>query len=187
MIRKGSIEEDDIDMRTDEEVAVKENETETKVACSGIYPEKRTESVMSLLTFSIAELDDFHVGKYFAVYWPKPEAYYWGKLFKVFSADVDSDVTEVEIQFLKKVQNSADPSQVKWDWPATEDKGIGNAEICFAGPYTPNITDSSRTKFPITFELEVMREAEAMAKFHEIIVFIFIITKDDVLAVRMWH
>ena len=41
--------------------------------------------------------------KYFAVYWPKPKAYYWGKLIKVFSADVDSDATEVAFQFLKKV------------------------------------------------------------------------------------
>ena len=126
MMRKNNIEEEDIDMNTDEQVvekenAVKENETETKVVCSGIYHEKRNESVNSLLTFSIAELDDFNVGKYFAVYWPKPKAYYRGKFLKVFSADVGSDATEVEIQFLKKVQNSSDPSQVKWDWLATED------------------------------------------------------------------
>ena len=60
MIRKDSIEEDDIDMSTNKEVAekenaVKENETETKVACSGSYPKKK-ESVNSPLTFSIAEL-----------------------------------------------------------------------------------------------------------------------------------
>ena len=108
MMRKNNIEEEDIDMNTDEQVvekenAVKENETETKVACSGIYHEKRNESVNSLLTFSIAELDDFNVGKYFAVYWPKPKAYYRGKFLKVFSADVDGDVTAVEIQFFKKV------------------------------------------------------------------------------------
>ena len=124
MMRKDNTEEDDIEMSTDEEVAEKENavkvnENETKVACSGIYPEKRNESVNSLLTFSIAELDDFNVGKYFAVYWLNPKAYYWGKLLKVFSIDVDSDANEVETQFLKKVQNSTDPSQVNWDWPAT--------------------------------------------------------------------
>ena len=61
MTRKDSIEEDDIDMSTNEEVAekengVKENKTETKVACSGIYPKKRNESVNSPLTFSNAEL-----------------------------------------------------------------------------------------------------------------------------------
>ena len=98
------------------------------------------------------------------MYWPKPKAYCWGKLLKVFSADVDRDATEVEIQFLKKVQNSTHPSKVKWDWPATEDKGIVEAKLCFAGPCTPNITDSSRTKSAITFVLEI----EVMAKFHEI-------------------
>ena len=85
-------------------------------------------------------------------------------MLKVFSADVDSGATEVEIQFFKKVQNSTNPSQVKWDWPATEDKGIVDAKLCFAGPCTPNITDSSCTKSAITF----MLEAEVMAKFHEI-------------------
>ena len=46
MVRKDNIEEDDIGMSTDEEVAekgnaVEENETETKVTYSGIYPEKK--------------------------------------------------------------------------------------------------------------------------------------------------
>ena len=169
LMRKDNTEEDSIDMSTDEEAAEKENalkekETETQVACSGIYPEKRNESVNSLLTFSIAELDDFDVGKYFAVYWLKPKAYYWGKILTVFSADVDSDATEVEIQFLKKVQSSIDPSQVKWDWWATEDKGIVDAKLCFAGPSAPDITASSRTKSTIALVLE----AEVMEKFHEI-------------------
>ena len=100
MMRKDNIEEDDVDMNTDEEVAEKGNavkENETKVICIGIYPEKRNESVNSPLTFPIAELDDFNVRKYFAVYWPKPKAYYGGKLLKVFSAGVDNDATEVEI------------------------------------------------------------------------------------------
>ena len=91
MMRKDNIEEDDVDMNTDEEVAEKGNavkENETKVICIGIYPEKRNESVNSPLTFPIAELDDFNVRKYFAVYWPKPKAYYRGKLLKVFSAGV---------------------------------------------------------------------------------------------------
>ena len=107
MMRKDIIEED-IDMSIDEEVAekenaVKKNETETKVVCSGIYHEKGNESANSRLTFSIAKLDDFNVGKYFAVYWPKPKVYYRGKFLKVFSADVDGDATAVEIQFFKKV------------------------------------------------------------------------------------
>ena len=92
MMRKDNIEEDDTDMSTDEQVAekenaVKENETKTKVVCSGIYQEKRNESVNSLLTFSVAELDNFNIGKYFAVYWPKSNAYYWRKLLKVYGSN----------------------------------------------------------------------------------------------------
>ena len=98
------------------------------------------------------------------MYWPNPKAYYWRKLLKIFSADADSDATEVEIQFLKKVQNSTNPSHVKWCWPTTEDKGTVDTKLCFAGPCTPNITDSNHTKSAIIFVLQ----AEVMAKFHEI-------------------
>ena len=82
---KDNNEEDNTDMSTDEESAekqndVKENETETKVACSGIYPEKRNESVNSLLTFSIADLDDFNVGKCFAGILAKTKSLLLGKI-----------------------------------------------------------------------------------------------------------
>ena len=63
------------------------------------------------------------------------------------------------------MQSSTDPSQVKWDWLATEDTDIVDVKLCFEGPCTPNITDSSRTKSAITCVLE----AEVMAKFHEIV------------------
>ena len=49
----------------------------------------------------LLELDDHNIGKVFAIYWPKPKAYYWGKLLHVFSNDDDAPA-EVEIQFLKK-------------------------------------------------------------------------------------
>ena len=32
----------------------------------------------------LLELDDHNIGKCFAIYWPKPKAYYWGKLIHVF-------------------------------------------------------------------------------------------------------
>ena len=63
------------------------------------------------------------------------------------------------------MQSSTDPSQVKWDWLATEDKDIFYAKLCFEGPSTSNIIDSSCTKFAITCVLE----AEVIAKFHEIV------------------
>ena len=82
MMRKDNIEEDDIGMSTDEEVAekenaVEENETETKVAYSEIYPEKK---VNSPLTFSIAELDDFNVGKMFCCVLAKVKSLLLGKI-----------------------------------------------------------------------------------------------------------
>ena len=85
----------------EKENAVKKNETEIKLVYSGIYHEEGNDSANSQLTFSIAELDDFNVGKYFAVYWPKPKASYRGKFLKVFSADVDGDATEGIGQQLK--------------------------------------------------------------------------------------
>ena len=54
-------------------------------------------------------IEEEHIGKFYAVFWPKPKAYYWCKLM-VFSHDVEDDANEVEINFLKKVVNSSDPS-----------------------------------------------------------------------------
>ena len=52
-------------------------------------------------------IEEEHIGKYYAVFWPKPKAYYWGRLIKVFSLDIEDDANEVEIDFLKKVVNSS--------------------------------------------------------------------------------
>lgn len=112
----------------------------------------------------LEELDDHNIGKFFAVFWPKPRTYYWGKLLKVFAEDVEADADQVEIQFLKKVENSSDPSQLKWDWPIKEDVGIVDAKLCFAGPCMPNIADSSRKKAFLTFA----SEGEVMDKFNDI-------------------
>lgn len=118
------------------------------------------------LSAILRELDDHNIGKYFAVFWPKPKAYYWGQLQKVFSEDVESDASEVEMKFLKKIENSTDPKRVKWDWPITEDVGIVSAKLCFAGPCTPEITDSSRSKSAMEFQEEdiVMRKFMEISK-----------------------
>ena len=52
-------------------------------------------------------IEEEHIGKSYAVFWPKPKAYYWGRLIKVFSLDIEDDANEVEIDFLKKVVNSS--------------------------------------------------------------------------------
>ena len=99
-------------------------------------------------------IEEEHIGKFYTAFWPKPEAYYWRKLMKVFSHDVEDDANEVEINFLKKVVNSSDPSLIKWDWPSVEDKGVVDAKLLFAGPMIPEVSDASRTKSYIQFKAE---------------------------------
>ena len=110
-------------------------------------------------------IEEEHIGKFYAVFWPKPKAYYWGKLMKVFSHDVEDDANEVEINFLKKVVNSSDPSLIKWDWPSVEDKGVVDAKLLFAGPMIPEVSDASRTKSYIQFKAE----PEILKKYNDIV------------------
>ena len=79
-------------------------------------------------------VDEENIRNFYAVYWPKPKAYYWAKLMKVFSFDVEDDANEVEVTFLKKLMSSSDPSIIKWDWPPVEDKGLVDVKLLFAGP-----------------------------------------------------
>ena len=109
-------------------------------------------------------LDDVNIGKFFAVYWPKPRSYYWAKLLKVFANDSEEEADEVEMQFLKRVENTSDPTQMKWDWPSSDDIGIVDAKLCFAGPEVPDVSDSSRLKSRIRFP----NEPEVLAKFNEL-------------------
>ena len=49
----------------------------------------------------------------------------------------------IEINFLKKVVNSSDPSLIKWDWLPAEDKGVVDAKLLFVGPMIPEVSDTS--------------------------------------------
>ena len=84
-------------------------------------------------------------------------------MLHVFSNDEEA-TAEVDILFLKKVETSTDPSRIKWDWSAKEDKGIVDAKLCFLGPCVPNISDSSRAKSFMQFSLE----KDALENFHRI-------------------
>ena len=90
----------------------------------------------------------------------KPGVYYWGKLTKVFSNDVDDETEQVEIIFLKKVENSIDPSGIKWDWPMKEEKGIVDARLYYAGPCLPDVTDTSHFKSTLSFESKSKSDEE---------------------------
>ena len=45
-------------------------------------------------------IEEEHIGTFYAIVCPKPKAYYWGKLMKVFSHDIEDNKTEAEINFL---------------------------------------------------------------------------------------
>ena len=107
-------------------------------------------------------IEEEHIGKFYAVFWPKPKTYYWGKLIKVFSHDVEDDANEVEI---KKAVNSSDPSLIKWDWPSVEDKGVVDAKLLFPGPMIPKVSDASHTKSYIQFKAE----PEILKKYNDIV------------------
>ena len=107
------------------------------------------------------ELDDHNVGKFFAVFWPKPCTYYWAQLQKIFSNDPDEDTDEVEVKFLRRKESSTSADRVLWDWPSKDDVGIVSSALCFAGPAKPDYTSAARGKSFIKFECE----AEVMEKF----------------------
>ena len=111
---------------------------------------------------SLPVIVEQHIGKFYAAFWPKPKAYYCGKLMKVFSHDIEDNANEVEINFLKKVVNSSDPSLIKWDWPPVEeDKGVVDAKLLFAKPMIPEVSDASCENSYIQFK----EEPETLKKF----------------------
>ena len=62
--------------------------------------------------------------------------YYWGKVLKTFSNDVDDDVNKVEFQFMQRSVLSSDTSQWKWTFPATVPT---ECVFVFYGPELPDI------------------------------------------------
>ena len=74
-----------------------------------------------------------------------PKTYYWGQLVHVFCDDSDADADKVEVQFLKRVNNTSDPSLLLWDWPSVKEGDIINAKKCFFGPTMPEIKKLSAT------------------------------------------
>lgn len=84
------------------------------------------------------------VNKYYAVYYAEPRVtYYWGKVLKVFSSDVESPISQVEMRFLKKKTISSSPAQWRWVEINEVEKdaiGIVNAQFILHGPALPDIT-----------------------------------------------
>lgn len=93
---------------------------------------------------ALVQLDDDNVGSFFAFCYKSPRTYYWARLEKVFSDDADSDATQVEVKFLRRVQNTTDSCSLRWWWPGSEEKVIIDASRCFMGPAVPELTGTSR-------------------------------------------
>ena len=115
-------------------------------------------------TSIISKLDDCNIGDYFAVRWPNPCTYYWGKLLKVFAEDPEADADKVEMKFLHRKQACVDPTKFLWDWPSTDDVDIVDATWCFAGPVKPTLTNAVRGKAYMQFDCE----KEVMELFNKI-------------------
>ena len=58
---------------------------------------------------------------------------------KVFANDVDDDIDTCEFTFMQLKRLATDPTQIRYDWPKTEDVDIVNVERCFYGPVMPVI------------------------------------------------
>lgn len=119
-----------------------------------------------LCTEAYKELDDHNKNKFFAFMYKNPKTYYWGQLVHVFCDDADDDATDVQVKFLKRLNNTSDPTNLVWDWPAIQDGGIIGAKRCFFGPATPEIKKLSATSRRSGYSFPC--EAAVNARFEEI-------------------
>ncbi|XP_018020256.1 uncharacterized protein LOC108676651 [Hyalella azteca] len=84
-------------------------------------------------------IDDDAVGKYVAVLYTDPKTtYFWGKITKVFSNDENSNVTDIEVDFLQKKTITSDPSSWTWDNKRQKEIQIISIEYVLFGPVCPN-------------------------------------------------
>lgn len=107
---------------------------------------------------TLCAVDDADVGKYVAVYFsnPKPQ-YYWGKVIKTFSTDEDTDVTQVEIDFLKKKTISSNPSDWTWTDQKVKEIIVVDTKFLIYGPVIPDIRKN----------IFIFPDVQATASFHK--------------------
>ena len=97
----------------------------------------------------LCTIEDSDVGKHVAVYYTdRTSHYYWGKVTKVFSRDEDTDVTEVEVDFLQKKTISSDPSAWTWTEKKVKEVLVVETKFIIYGPVTPDIRKNIFT-FPV--------------------------------------
>ena len=105
-------------------------------------------------------IEDADTYKYVAVYFshPKPH-YFWGKVIKVFSSDEETDVTQVEVDFLQKKKISSDPSAWTWDEKTLKEVLIIDTKFIVFGPLLPVIRKNI-FHFPDVEAMASLREFE---------------------------
>ena len=104
------------------------------------------------------KLDDPNKDKFFAFLYKSPKTYYWAQLKHVFCHDSDADADEVEVIFLKRVNNTSDPSTLLWDWQSIKEMERVDAQRCFYGPCVPEVTKISATSRRSGFRFECETE-----------------------------
>lgn len=88
---------------------------------------------------------------------------------KLFREEQESDVTEVEIKFLKRAVPTSNPSGLRWDWPTEKEIDVVHVSWILAGPTKPYIEDKLCGKQYYYFS----DEAEANERFRNVVKFGF--------------
>ena len=122
--------------------------------CEETYLQEESEDDSDMAVKQVIAIDEENIGQYYAVFWKKPRAYYWGKLQKVFADDADDDADSGEFNFLQRKGISTDPSRIFYDWPTQTDMDIVDLGRCFYGPTQPIVETVSRGKTLLKFECE---------------------------------
>lgn len=105
-------------------------------------------------------IEDADTYKYVAVYFshPKPQ-YFWGKILKVFSSDEETEVTQVEVDFLQKKAISSDPSAWTWAEKTVKEVLIIDTKFIVFGPLVPDVKKNI-FRFPDVEAMASLREFE---------------------------
>ncbi|XP_050705474.1 uncharacterized protein LOC126990869 [Eriocheir sinensis] len=105
-------------------------------------------------------IEDADTYKYVAVYFshPKPQ-YFWGKILKVFSSDEETEVTQVEVDFLQKKAISSDPSAWTWAEKTVKEVLIIDTKFIVFGPLVPDVKKNI-FRFPDVQAMASLREFE---------------------------
>ena len=111
----------------------------SSVTIDNLREANRKDELRNLIKDVVSTLDDDKKGLFYAVYYGT--RYYWGKVQKVFSPDVDDDATDVEFAFLTYKTDGV------WEFPNKPDQAIVKAMYVIYGPITPSSTSTKGYKF----------------------------------------